>query len=92
MILVDRPLWWHRGRRWSHLVSDSSIAELQAFADALGFDRRAFQGDHYDIPEEYFDRVIAAGAELVSSRELLARLRDAGLRLSPAERRLRSGG
>ncbi|MBL6630018.1 MAG: DUF4031 domain-containing protein [Actinomycetota bacterium] len=87
MILIDRPLWWHRGRRWCHLVSDRSVDELQSFADAAGLDPRLFQGDHYDIPEELRDAVLAAGATEVDSREIVRRLRAAGLRLSPARRR-----
>jgi Protein of unknown function (DUF4031) len=86
-VLIDEPLWWHRGRRWSHLVSDASYDELHAFVDALGVPRRAFQGDHYDVPEEYYDQMVAAGAQPTPSRQLVARLRAAGLRQSPAERR-----
>jgi hypothetical protein len=86
-ILVDEPLWHWRGRRWSHLVSDTSLDELHAFAARLGIPRRGFQGDHYDVPEELHTDVVAAGAQHVSSRELLDRLRAAGLRLSPAQRR-----
>ena len=88
-MLIDEPIWWFRGRRWSHLVSDVSYEELHGFAQQAGIPRRGFQGDHYDIPEEYFDELIAAGASLTSSRELLRRLRGAGLRLSPTERRAR---
>jgi hypothetical protein len=43
------------------------------------------------VPEELHVELIAAGALLVESRELLRRLRGAGLRLSPAERRARAG-
>ena len=58
-----------------------SYDELHAFVAAeLGIPRRAFQGDHYDIPEELYEVAIAAGAEPVGSRELLSRLRAAGLR------------
>src|SRR3954451_9387342 len=89
-VLVDEPLWWWRGRRWCHLVSDASLDELHAFTDGLGISRRAFQGDHYDIPEEHRDAVVEAGAVPVGSRELVRRLRRAGLRLSPAQRRARS--
>lgn len=88
-VLIDDPLWWWRGRRWCHMVSDTSLEELHEFAAARGIPRQSFQGDHYDIPEEYRDDVVAAGAEEVSSRELLRRLRAAGLRLTPAERRVR---
>jgi hypothetical protein len=73
--------------RWCHLVSDESLAELHDFAQANGIPRRGFQGDHYDVPEEYRPPLIAAGAVVVESRELVRRLRAAGLRLSPTERR-----
>jgi hypothetical protein len=86
-ILVDPPRWWFRDRRWSHLVSDTSLEELHDFADRVGIPRRGFQGDHYDVPEEYRDDLLAAGAIPVDSRELLRRLRAAGLRLTPAQRR-----
>jgi hypothetical protein len=86
-ILIDEARWWHRGMRWCHLVSDDSLDELHAFADAHGIPRRGFQGDHYDIPEEYRAELIDDGAVVVESRELLRRLKAAGLRLTPAERR-----
>jgi len=89
-ILIDEARWWHRGLKWCHLISDTSLDELHEFADANDIPRRGFQGDHYDIPEEYRAGLIEAGAEIVESRELLRRLRAAGLRLSPAERRRRS--
>jgi len=81
-VLIDTPVWPWRGRRWSHLVSDVSYDELHAFVAAeLGIPRRAFQGDHYDIPEDLYDVAVAAGAEPVGARELLARLLAAGLRV-----------
>jgi hypothetical protein len=86
-ILVDEPLWHWRGRRWCHLVSDSNLDELHAFAAVIGIRREAFQGDHYDVPEDWRPLVVHAGASEVGSRELLRRLRAAGLRLRPAERR-----
>jgi hypothetical protein len=88
-VLVDEPRWWWRGRRWCHLVSDTSLVELHDFAARLDIPRRAFQGDHYDVPEEHRTNVVAAGAIEVGSRELVRRLRAAGLRLTPAERRAR---
>ncbi|MDQ3469790.1 MAG: DUF4031 domain-containing protein [Actinomycetota bacterium] len=90
-VLVDEPRWWWRGRRWCHLVSDDSLDELHEFARRLGIPRRAFQGDHYDVPEEHRPEVVSAGAQEVESRELVRRLRAAGLRLSPAARRARAG-
>jgi hypothetical protein len=86
-LLVDECRWWFRGRQWCHLVSDESLAELHAFAGALGIPRRAFQGDHYDLHEELRIDAVSFGAEEVSSRELVMRLRTAGLRLTPADRR-----
>ena len=81
-LLIDTPVWPWRGRLWSHLVSDTGYDELHAFAQAeLGIPRRAFQGDHYDVPEELHATAVAAGAEPVSCRELLARLLAAGLRV-----------
>lgn len=87
MILLDSARWWFRERRWCHLVSDTSLDELHRFAEANGIPRRGFQGDHYDVPEEYRAALIAAGAVEVESRELVRRLRAAGLRLSPEQRR-----
>lgn len=86
-ILVDECRWWWRGRRWCHLVSDQSLDELHAFAESIGASRRAFQGDHYDVPEELRDVVVGAGAHEVGSRELVRRLRASGLRITPAQRR-----
>jgi hypothetical protein len=91
-VLVDEPRWWWKGRRWCHLVSDESLDELHAFARRAGIPARGFQGDHYDIPEQHRPAVVAAGALEVPSRELVRRLREAGLRLTPAERRARAGG
>ena len=86
-ILIDEARWWFHGRRWCHLVSDASLDELHAFADVNGIPRRGFQGDHYDVPEELRPDLIAAGAQVVTSRELLRRLRRAGLRLTATQRR-----
>jgi hypothetical protein len=80
-VLIDTPVWPWRGRLWSHLVSDVSYDELHAFvARELGIPRRAFQGDHYDIPADLYDVCVQAGAEPVGCRELLRRLSTAGLR------------
>jgi hypothetical protein len=86
-LLVDECRWPWRGRLWCHLVSDRDLAELHAFARRLALPRRAFQGDHYDLDERGRRRAMDLGAQAVPSRELLGRLRDAGLRMSPASRR-----
>ena len=69
------------------MVSDHSLVELHAFALAAGVPHRGFHGDHYDVPAEYYQRMVARGAVPISSRELVRRLRQAGLRLTPAQRR-----
>ncbi|WP_336922583.1 DUF4031 domain-containing protein [Aquipuribacter sp. SD81] len=91
-VLIDPPLWPAHGRAWSHLVSDTSLAELHAFAAAAGVPRRAFDLDHYDVPEELHAALVAAGAHPVGAGDLLRRLRASGLRVTAAERRRASGG
>jgi Protein of unknown function (DUF4031) len=80
MLYVDPPAWPARGRLWSHLISDVSPAELHAFAEMLGAPRRGFERDHYDIPAERFPAAVWLGARVVPTREIVRRLRDAGLR------------
>ena len=82
-ILVDDAVWPWRGRLWAHLVSDTSVDELHAFAERLGIPRRAFQGDHYDVTDELRDCAIAEGARAVTSRDVVRALRAAGLRKHP---------
>ncbi len=80
MILIDPPAVPSRGRMWSHVASDESYDELHEFARALGIPERGFDRDHYDVPAEYYDQVIALGAQPVTSRELVKRLVASGLR------------
>lgn len=80
MILIDPSNASGHGRLWSHLASDESFEELHAFARTLGIPERGFDRDHYDVPAEWYDAVVAAGAEPVSSRVLVTRLIEAGLR------------
>jgi hypothetical protein len=61
-------------------VSDRSYDELHEFARRIGKRRLGFQGDHYDIDEIDRARAIDQGAVFVESRELVRRLRRAGLR------------
>lgn len=79
-VLIDPPTWPGHGRLWSHLASDTSYAELHGFAERIGLPRRAFERDHYDVVEELFDDAVTAGATVVTSREIVRRLRAAGLR------------
>lgn len=80
-ILIDPPRPEAHGRRWSHLVSDTSLEELHAFARACGIPARGFEGDHYDVPEERYAAVVAAGARPTPPRDLLRALVASGLRL-----------
>lgn len=80
MILIDSPLWAAKGRVWSHLASDTSYEELHAFAAHVGLHPRSYDGDHYDVPSERYDEVVAAGAAPTSARVILARVEAAGLR------------
>ncbi len=79
-VLVDDAMWPWRGERWAHLASDLDHDELHRFADALGLRRLSFQGDHYDVPAPMRERAIELGARPVGGRELVRRLRAAGLR------------
>ncbi len=79
-MLVDRALWRWRGQRWAHLVSDESFEELHAFAALLGLRPGSFQGDHYDVTVEVRERAVALGAQEVTCRELVWRLKGSGLR------------
>jgi len=87
MILIDLPRWPAHGTLWSHLVSDASLSELHAFAESMGIPRRGFDLDHYDVPEARYAELVAAGAEPVTMRQLVERLRASGLRVSQRERR-----
>jgi len=86
-VLVDDPLWPAHGRLWAHLVSDASVDELHAFAKANDVPARAFDLDHYDVPEDLVPRLIAAGAQHVSGKELVRRLIASGLRVRGRDRR-----
>ncbi|WP_194419834.1 DUF4031 domain-containing protein [Microbacterium abyssi] len=86
-VLIDDPIWPAHGRLWAHLVSDSSLDELHAFARANQVPPRSFDRDHYDVPEEALPRLLAAGAEHVGGKELVRRLIASGLRVTARERR-----
>ena len=72
MIIIDPPRVEAHGRVWSHLASDTSHEELHTFARRIGVPERGFDGDHYDVPSEWYDEVVAAGA----TPGVLARARD----------------
>ena len=88
-VLVDPPVWPRHGTVWSHLVSDESYDELHAFAERAGLPARAFDLDHYDVPEHRYAELVALGAEPVDGHQLIRRLTPPGLRV-PARARWRS--
>jgi predicted metal-dependent HD superfamily phosphohydrolase len=90
-VLIDPPQWPAHGTRFSHLVSDSSIGELLEFADAQAIGVRAFDHDHYDVPERRYADLVAAGAEPVSPSVLVRRLVASGLRVRTPQRTPKPG-
>jgi hypothetical protein len=79
-VLVDDAIWPWRGRRWAHLVSDESLAELHDLAHRIGMPYLAFQGDHYDVHEDLRLAAVGLGAVPTPARDLVRALRAAGLR------------
>ncbi len=86
MILIDKPMWPRHGRIWGHVVSDTDLAELHAFAERAGFPQRGFDLDHYDYPVELQGKLLELGATLVSAHELTRRLIASGLRVRARDR------
>ncbi|BDV30744.1 DUF4031 domain-containing protein [Microbacterium terricola] len=86
-ILIDDPRWPAHGRLWAHLISDASLEELHAFADANEIPRRGFDRDHYDVPAEAHARLVAAGARHVDGHALVRALIASGLRITARQRR-----
>lgn len=85
-IFIDPPLWPAHGTMFSHLISDTSLDELHAFARAAGISERAFDGDHYDVPLHCYSELVKLGAQEVSSATLVRLLVASGQRI-PATRR-----
>lgn len=80
-IWIDPPAWPAHGRLWSHMISDASYDELHEFAAAQGIPRRGFEGDHYDVPEESYAGLVAAGARPADGRDVVRMLQRSGLRI-----------
>ncbi len=85
-MLVDPPLWPAHGTLWSHVVSDTSLAELHTFAADVGLPARSFDLDHYDVPSSRHTELRGRGAEAVDAGTLVRRLRASGLRRTERER------
>lgn len=85
-ILIDPPRWPAHGTLFAHLVSDASLEELHQFAAQQEISPRAFDKDHYDVPQERYEQLVQAGAKEVSGSELVRALVASGLRI-PAKYR-----
>ena len=85
-LFIDPPRWPAHGTVFSHLISDTSTAELHAFAAGLGISHRAFDLDHYDVPAHRHADAVGAGAVPVDGKELVKILVASGMRV-PARRR-----
>jgi hypothetical protein len=81
MILVDEARYPYRGKLYCHMMSDladphEALAELHAFAQQIGLKRSWYQehsSPHYDLSPRYRALAVQAGAEAVTSRELVRR-------------------
>lgn len=79
MIYVDAAEWKKSptGRKsYAHMLADS-LEELHEFAAHVGvkphFFHKANSGWHYDVTSEQQAKAIVEGAQLVSSRDILAK-------------------
>ena len=79
-VLVDPRLWPWRDRRWAHLVSDESYDELHAFAERLGIPAAPSRATTTTSPRTTASAPSSSAPTPVSSRELVRRLIDSGLR------------
>ena len=80
-ILIDPPRWPAHGTVFAHLISDTSLEELHAFAREAELPPRAFDHDHYDVPASRYDDLVALGAHPVGEMELIRALTASGLRV-----------
>ena len=86
--MIDRAVWSAHGTTFAHLVSDVSNDELDAFVATIDELPKPlkFHRDHYDVPAQFWEHVVEHGAIVVTTRELVQRLRAAGLRATRAPR------
>ncbi|GAA3292574.1 DUF4031 domain-containing protein [Arthrobacter citreus] len=86
VIYIDPPLWPAHNTVFSHLVSDTSLAELHDFAADAGIAFRAFDLDHYDVPASRYRGLVERGAVEVDGGTLVRLLIRSGLRIKARER------
>ncbi|MDQ4502461.1 DUF4031 domain-containing protein [Sinomonas sp. ASV322] len=85
-ILIDSPMWPAHGTVFAHLISDTSLTELHDFASGAEIPERAFDEDHYDVPERRHADLVRRGAIPVDGRTLARTLIASGLRVPARER------
>lgn len=85
-VFIDPPMWPAHGTFFSHLISNSSLAELHEFAASAGIPVKAFDRDHYDVPQHRHQDLIDQGAQAVDGGQLTRVLLASGLRV-PARAR-----
>lgn len=65
-----------RKETYAHMVSDT-YEELHVFAAKIGFPRHFFHSKarvhHYDVSSKFYDKAVAAGAFVTSSKDVLIR-------------------
>lgn len=69
--MSNYPMGKFRRMKMSHMIATTE-AELHAMADAIGVNRKWYQGDHYDICLSKKKEALKLGAVLVSLRQLAA--------------------
>lgn len=77
MIYVDTPTK-HPGKRklYSHMMSDVSLDELHRFARENGIGKHFFhKGNHYDIREDEYNRLVSEFKVKVVDSRYLVKLR-----------------
>ena len=87
-VFVDQRMKHYSGGYWCHLVSDTSLEELHAFAERLGLKREWFQDHrhmpHYDLKgSAKWEEAIRLGAQAISTRAMI-RLISRGLPSQPS--------
>ena len=70
-VYVDTMQAPFKGMLMCHMIADTE-EELHAMAEAIGMQRRSYQGDHYDVPMERKRVAMEMGAREISMRALAA--------------------
>lgn len=86
-VYVDDMKAPYRGMIMCHMIADTE-EELHLMADAIGLDRKHYQGDHYDICQRKKIAAMLRGAKEISLRTcgaMVMRRRYCGILGSPDE-------